>query len=101
MHGKEDRYAMTISLSAARRLVSGLTVVAVMIAMELGSVTLTGHVRGSGTSIHEPHSAPLPPKQGIAPLENSRVHVVVGVLSPPAFDPKHRLGFLEFENDPE
>lgn len=92
---------MTISPSAVRRFLSRLTVVAAMIAMELGSVTLTGHVRGSGTSIHEPHGTPHPPSQGIAPVENSRVHVVVGALSPPAFDPKYRLGFLEFENDPE
>jgi len=92
---------MPISPSVARRLFSRLTVVAAMIAMELGSVTLTGHVRGSATSIHEPHSTPLPPNQGIAPVENSRVHVVAGVLSPPTFDPKCRLGFLEFENDPE
>jgi hypothetical protein len=92
---------MTISHLAARRFLSRFTVVAAMIAMGLGSVTLTGHVRGSGTLIYEPHGTPLPPNQGIAPAEISRVHAVVGVLSPPVSDPKYRLGFLEFENDPE
>jgi hypothetical protein len=92
---------MTISPPTARRFLWRFTVVAGIIAMELGSVKLTGHVRGSGTAIHEPHGIPMPPSQAIAPTKNSRVHALVGVLSPPAFEPKYQLGFLEFENDPE
>jgi hypothetical protein len=85
---------MTIPPPAARRFLWRFTVVAAIIAMELGAVKLTGHVRGSGTAMHEPHGM-------IAPAKNSHVHALVGVLSPPAFEPKYRLGFLEFENDPE
>src|SRR5262245_60626302 len=99
MHDQKEHKAMTIARSAGPLLyraipaasLSRFIVAAAMIAVGLSFVTLTARVRGSGTSIHEPHGTP--PSDGIAPTEISRVHAAVGAVSPPAFHPRYRLGY--------
>jgi hypothetical protein len=92
---------MMIPPWVARQFCARFTVVGAMIGMGFCCVTLTGHVRGSGRAILEPRRIPPTLKQEIALAKKSRMHALGVALSPPAFDPKYRLGFLEFETDQE